>query len=132
MATNDNSGNAGTHRADVNATPGNATTGDAPPEVAALQADIERTRADLAHTVDQLSAKLDVKTRVRNRVAETKDSATARLRKLQDRATDDDGKPPTATLGIGGGVVAGAAAVLVVVLWRHNNTSRRRKRRWRR
>lgn len=101
----------------------------APPEMVELQTDIERTRADLANTVDQLTAKLDMKTRVRNRVADTKDKATAQLRNLQDRATDDDGKPTPATRGIGGGVLAALAAVLLLALWRRNSTSGRPTRR---
>jgi hypothetical protein len=129
MTTN-SAGSTGAHRAD-------ASTGreaddrpaDETPEVAELQADIERTRADLAQTVDQLTAKLDVKTRVRNRITDTKDDATTRLRTWQDQATDDDGKPTPATLGVGGGVLAAVVAVLVVVLWRRNNTPRRIKRR---
>jgi Protein of unknown function (DUF3618) len=124
MTTNDTAGSAGTHRA-------NGSPADATPEVAELQADIERTRADLAHTVDELTAKLDVKTRVRTKVAETKDTANLQLHRLQDRATDDDGKPTPATLGIGGGAVAAAVSVLVVALWRRNNTPRQVTR-WRR
>lgn len=133
MATNDTAENAGAHRADAS-TPNDSdnATGGTSSEVAELQADIDRTRADLADTVDQLTAKMDVKTRVQNSVADTvadtKDNATARLRKLQDQATDDDGKPTPATLGIGGGVVAAAVAVLVIALWRRNNTPRRRRR----
>jgi MYXO-CTERM domain-containing protein len=42
----------------------------------AIRADIERTREDLAETVDALHAKLDVKTRAKNQVARVKDSAT--------------------------------------------------------
>jgi uncharacterized protein DUF3618 len=104
------------------------STPDAPPDMAELQADIERTRADLADTVDQLAAKLDVKSRVRTSVGETKDRAVAELSRLQDRATDDRGKPTPATLGIGGGVLAAAVAVLVVALWRRHSSPGRRGR----
>jgi Protein of unknown function (DUF3618) len=101
------------------------------PEVAALQADIERHREDLAQTVDQLTAKLDVKTRVRERASETKDRATAQVHSLRrqavDRTTDDDGKPTPAALGIGGGVVAGLAAVVLVYLWRRSSQGGRRR-----
>jgi len=129
MAAKDTAGNAGTHRASGSSASDAASTEDTAPEVAALQADIERTRADLADTVDQLAAKLDVKTRVRNRANETKDNLTLQLRRLQDQGTDADGKPTPATLGISGGVLAAAIAVLVVVLWRRDNTPRRTKRR---
>lgn len=65
-------------------------------DVAALQADIEQTREELAETVDLLAAKLDVKARV------------------QDRMTTDDGKPTPAVLAVAGFVVAAAVAYVVV------------------
>jgi len=137
MTTNDTTnstttgmGGAGAHRAETGSGPeADNRSADETPEVAELQADIERTRADLAQTVDQLTAKLDVKTRVRNRVSDTKETATGQLRRLRDQATDDGGKPTPTTMGVGGGVLAAAVAVLVVVLWRRNNTPRRIKRR---
>jgi hypothetical protein len=121
MATNETAEN----------TPADAgpATDAASPEMVDLQADIERTRADLADTVDQLTAKLDVKTRVRNRVAETKDTATSQLHNLQDRATDDDGKPTPATLGIGGGTLAAVVVVILIAVWRRNSTPGRRPKR---
>ncbi|WP_051551276.1 DUF3618 domain-containing protein [Nocardioides sp. URHA0020] len=124
MATNDTAHSARTHQDD-----GSAPAEEAKPELAEVQADIERTRADLADTVDQLTAKLDVKTRVRNSLADTKDDATAQLRRLQDRATDDEGKPTPTTLGIGGGTLAAVLAVIVLALWRRNNATRRPRRR---
>jgi MYXO-CTERM domain-containing protein len=63
----------------------------------AIRAEIERTRDDLAQTVDALHAKLDVKTRARAKVAQVKDSATT-----------SDGKPRPE-------VIAVAVAALVVV-----------------
>jgi hypothetical protein len=131
MATNGIAGNAGAHRSNGSSAPNsdNTSTQDASPDVAELEADIERTRADLADTVDQLTAKLDVKTRVRNSVADTKENVTAQLCKLQDHATDDEGKPTTATVGIGVSALAAVVAVLVVALWRRTHTPRRPKRR---
>lgn len=41
-----------------------------------IQAEIEQQRRQLAHTVDQLGHKLDVRSRARTRVAGLKDSAT--------------------------------------------------------
>lgn len=125
MATNDTAG-TGAHRA----TASGGSADEAPPEVAELQADIERTRADLADTVDQLTAKLDVKNRVRGRVAATKDEAAAQLSKVRDRATDDQGRPTRSTIGIGGGAVAAVVAVVLVAWWRRHHTSRRPTR-WR-
>ncbi|ABL80456.1 MULTISPECIES: DUF3618 domain-containing protein [unclassified Nocardioides] len=61
-----------------------------------LEADIARQREDLATTVDQLHAKLDVKARAQDKAHE-----------LKDRATTADGRPrPDLT----------AAAVAAVVL----------------
>ena len=69
------------------------------PEAAALQAEIERTREELAQTVDQLAAKLDVKSRVR------------------DKVTSPDGKPTPALTSAGAGIVAGLAAMFILWLW---------------
>jgi hypothetical protein len=96
------------------------------PDVDELEADIARTREDLAHTVDQLAAKLDVKTRARNRVAETKNAAFSRVRSARDRVTGDDGKPTPAALSIGAGVAAAISAVVLARLWMRPGRSRRR------
>ena len=69
------------------------------PDAAVLQAEIERTREELAQTVDQLAAKLDVKSRVR------------------DRVTSPDGKPTPAVTSVGAGVIAGLAAMVLIWLW---------------
>ena len=97
--------------------------------VAELEADIERTREDLAQTVDRLAERLAVKTRVRNRMNETRDEVAWRWRTLRNRATDAQGNPDPMTIGVGGGVLAALGAVLVVALWRRNQTSRRSRRR---
>jgi chromosome segregation ATPase len=101
------------------------------PNVEQLQADIEHTREELAETVEALTAKLDVKSRARDRLDDTKARARAQVADAQARAkaqighvqtrakglttqargsaTTDDGKPaPT--------VLAGAAAVTTAVL----------------
>ena len=52
---------------------------DQKPDVAQLQADIERTREDLAQTVDALTDKLDVKAGTRRRVSETRERAAVRV-----------------------------------------------------
>lgn len=88
--------------------------------VQAIEADIVRTRADLADTVDQLTAKLDVKTRTKERVHETGDqvarTVVGKVHALRDRATDDDGRPTRMALGAGGAVVV--VAVVTLVVWR--------------
>jgi ElaB/YqjD/DUF883 family membrane-anchored ribosome-binding protein len=79
---------------------------------AQIQAEIEVTRAQLAETVDQLSARLDVPARARERAARAKDTAVETYRE----------SPP---------VVIGAAVALVglvvglMVLRRKRATSRR-------
>jgi hypothetical protein len=68
----------------------------------AIRADIERTRENLAETVDALHAKLDVK-----------GQAAAKIAHVKDQATTETGKPRPE-------IVAGAvvAALLVVgLLW---------------
>jgi Protein of unknown function (DUF3618) len=63
----------------------------------AIREDIERTRANLAGTVDALHAKLDVKTQAKARVARAK-----------DQATTESGRPRPE-------VLAGAAGALLLV-----------------
>lgn len=69
-----------------------------------LQADIEAQREQLAETVDQLTAKLDVKAQAQSKVAGIKDSATT-----------DDGRPRPEVLAAGGSLLAMA---IVLVVWR--------------
>jgi len=87
------------------------------PEMAELEADIVRTREDLAQTVDQLTAKLDVKSRIRGRATEAKDAAAVQLHSARQQLVDGDGRPRPAALRVGGGVVAGVLAVILVKLW---------------
>ncbi len=65
-------------------------------DVSALEADIARTREDLASTVDQLAAKLDVPSRVRGRLL------------------TDDGSPKPVAVAIGTAVVATVVALVVL------------------
>ena len=103
-----------------------------PSEVDALEADIARTRQDLAHTVDQLAAKLDMKTRIRNRVAETREAATAQAQTARTYLVGVDGKPRPAAMSVGGGILAGLAALVLVRLWMRPSTRHSRGRwRWR-
>jgi hypothetical protein len=70
----------------------------------AIREDIERTRNDLADTVDALQAKLDVKAQAKARVARAK-----------DRATTDTGKPRADVVAAVVGAVLLAAGL---VRWR--------------
>ena len=81
------------------------------PGVEQIEADIARTREELAQTVDELTARLDVKTRVQEGVQE-------RVQELRDRATDDQGRPTPATMAIGGAAVAAVVAIVALSIWR--------------
>ena len=70
----------------------------------AIEADIAVQRQELAHTIDQLSAKFDVKSR-----------AKAKATELQDRATTDSGTPRPEVIGAALSLVA---MVAVLVWWR--------------
>lgn len=72
---------------------------------AQLEAEIEAQRLGLAETVDQLTAKLDVKSHARARAAEAR-----------DRATTADGKPRPEVVAAAGALVA---VVVLVALRRH-------------
>jgi hypothetical protein len=69
-----------------------------------LEAEIAVQRAQLAGTVDELAAKLDVKSQAQQKVAALKDSATT-----------DDGRPRNEVLAAGGSLIAMA---VVLLLWR--------------
>ena len=71
-----------------------------------IQADIERQRAQLASTVDQLGHKLDVKAHTKARIAEAK-----------DRATTDSGQPRPELVGAAAGLLVGLVAL---VWWRRS------------
>ena len=68
-----------------------------------LEADIERQRDELAATVTELQARLDVKTRAKDKAQE-----------LRQRATTDSGKPRPELAAAAVAVVA----LVGVVLWR--------------
>ncbi|CUR61598.1 conserved hypothetical protein [metagenome] len=69
-----------------------------------LEADVARQREQLAETVDDLAAKLDVKSQAQQKVAALKDSATTA-----------DGSPRPEVLAAAGSL---AAMALVLIVWR--------------
>ena len=72
----------------------------------AIRADIERTREELAETVDALHAKLDVKTQAKERLA-----------RVKDHTTTDTGRPrPELVAGVLGAVLLVAG----LVWWRRS------------
>ena len=73
-----------------------------------LEIEIAAQREQLAGTVAQLAAKLDVTSRAKGKVASLKDSATT-----------DSGAPRPEVLGAAGSLVAMA---VVLLLWRHRRT----------
>ncbi len=72
--------------------------------IAEREREVERSRAQLAGTVDALHAKLDVKSRVR-----------AQVSVAQDRFTSDDGTPRPDVLA---GAAAAFAGLVALVWWR--------------
>lgn len=97
-------------------------------EVAAVEADIARTRDELAQTVDQLTSKLDVKTRVRNRMSDARDDAAHQLRSVRNLATDARGKPTPVATATSGALVTTVVAGFLAVWRRLSGSSRRRRR----
>jgi len=96
-----------------------------------VRAEIAATREELGETVDALSAKLDVKARVEEKktaaqetvkakVNEGVDVAKTQAHRLQEAATDEQGKPTPPAIG----AAAGAGFLLVLLL-----LLRRRRRR---
>jgi hypothetical protein len=112
---------SGRHAAETNETDDTAAT-----EQEAIEAEIERTREDLAATVDLLTARLDVKTRVRHRVARARAGASYRLTSLRDRATDDRGRVRGSVLAAGSAILGAAVVVGSVSWWRHSAQHSRR------
>lgn len=69
-----------------------------------LEAEVARQREQLAETVDDLAAKLDVKSQAQRKVAD-----------LKDAATTDTGAPRPEVLAAAGSL---AAMALVLIVWR--------------
>jgi Protein of unknown function (DUF3618) len=85
-----------------------------PSDPEAILADIAATREQLGRTVDELSHRLDVPARARERVE-----------RVRQTALDVYLKTPPAVLG---GGVALVAMMVGVVVWRRNHSSSRRMR----
>ena len=73
-----------------------------------IEAEIAVQREQLADTVDELAAKLDVKSRAQEKVASLKDSAT-----------NDSGTPRPEVLAAAASLVA---MTVVILLWRRRRT----------
>lgn len=86
-----------------------------------IQHDIERTREDLAETVDQFTAKMDVKGRVKDRAEDAKVKAAATVNSVRE---DDRAKTGAAA------TVAVAVTTAAVVWWWRRRNARRRSGWW--
>jgi ElaB/YqjD/DUF883 family membrane-anchored ribosome-binding protein len=91
-----------------------SSNGRGPADPDQIKAEIEATRAQLADTVDELSARLDVPARAREGVARAKDTAVETYR-----------ESPPAVIG---GAVALVGLLVGVVILRRGRATRRRKR----
>jgi hypothetical protein len=80
-----------------------------------IKAEIDATREQLARTVDELSARLDVPARATERALRTRDTAVETYR-----------ESPPAVIG---GTIALAALVVGLVLWRRKRANTRASRR---
>ncbi|HEU5110716.1 MAG TPA: DUF3618 domain-containing protein [Micromonosporaceae bacterium] len=80
------------------------------PDVAALRAEIEQTRAELGETVQALAAKADVKARMKesaaHKAAQVRDSANHAVERARER--------PVPWLAVAGAVAAAVVAVLII------------------
>lgn len=87
-----------------------------------LQADIERTRADLGQTTHALTDKLDVKARAGQAAADAKDRVVEKAHEAKDtvieHTTDADGSVKRAVPVV---AVAAAVVVLGIVFWRRRH-----------
>ena len=75
-----------------------------PRDANAIEADIEATRDQLARTVDELAARLDVRSRAKERALRARDTVVETCR-----------ESPPAVLG---GTAALVAAIVGIVIWR--------------
>ena len=80
-----------------------------------IQADIERTRKELGDTVGALSAKLDVKERAKDKVAETKERVIDTTHTVGHVATQPKVTAPVIALVLLGALGAG------FVIWRRRH-----------
>ena len=90
-------------------------------DIGELQSDIEQTRKELGETVEELSAKLDVKQRTKDKAAEAKAAVVEKAHTVQhsvQHATIDDGRAKL-TVPVAAAIVVGAAAFWIY--WRRRS-----------
>lgn len=97
------------------ALPAGATPATADPtDTAGLKRQVERTRAELADTVEGLMYHLDVKSRATEKVQEATAKARATGERLRDRAVKIWHDKPQVVVGAGAGVVTLGIVVVAV------------------
>lgn len=100
------------------------TTGAPANDPDAIKADIEATREQLGRTVDELTHRLDVPARTKEKIAETKAQTKAQaiegVARTRDTAVETYRESPPAVIG---GAAAAVSSLVGLVLWR-----RKRKR----
>jgi hypothetical protein len=107
----------------------NTTSGDGgePRDVAQIKAEVEETREELGRTVEALSAKLDFKTRARQRMGVLKQQAVVRVHGARvmvaqlaagarSSATDEQGAPKAVVPAVG--AVIAVLTLSAVMAWR--------------
>ncbi|MDP9164749.1 MAG: DUF3618 domain-containing protein [Actinomycetota bacterium] len=87
-----------------------------------LQADIERTRAELGKTTQALTDKLDVKARAADAASDAKERVVEKAQEVKstvlEQATTADGSVKPA---VPVGAIVAAALLLGIVVWRRRN-----------
>jgi ElaB/YqjD/DUF883 family membrane-anchored ribosome-binding protein len=101
-------------RPDDGAAGAKAPTVSGPADVDEIKAEIEATREQLGRTVDELSSRLDVPARAREKAARAKDTAVETYRE----------SPPLVI----GGAVALVGALVGLVIWRRKRATLRENR----
>ncbi len=85
------------------------------PDLAELEKEVARTRAELGGTVDALSARLDVPTRAKGRVDASREKARRATLRAREAVIDEQGRPvPAAWLGAGTALAAAVGLALLV------------------
>ena len=90
------------------------------PTAEQLEAEIAETREHLAASVDQLAAKLDVKTQAQDKIADTKAQAQEKVHQATDTVKDTGqdlvARFKAASRPIQAAIVGGPLAILVVII----------------
>ena len=84
-------------------------------ERAELEAEVVQARQSLGDTVDELSAKLDVKTRAKEKVADRTEAVKLTGRRVAETATSTYEQRPTTVYGVAAALIAATAVVVWLV-----------------